>query len=196
MQAVEPAPRGRARLDREQLRQHGGAVGHDLAAREVRRAVRGQPATGADREGAGVRERAPRPVARRSLADDERRVQALCSGAVPAGVSDRGAHPQRVRERLHPAGHLQRVRVLRRRLPVRGDHPEQLLRPCPQVHALLRPPEGRAGPSLCKGVPDRLDPVRTHRGAARAGPQPGGGAASAGCSRSTRVRERPDGDVF
>ena len=40
VQAVEPAPRRRLRLDRQQLRQHRRAVGDVLAARQVHRAVR------------------------------------------------------------------------------------------------------------------------------------------------------------
>ncbi len=118
VQAVEPASRGRVRLDRQQLRQHRRAVGHVLAAREVHRAVR-RRATARRRARTSTRHAASRP-----LADDERRLQALRRGAVPAGLPDRRDHLQRVRQRLHPAGHLQRLRVLRRGLSVRRDHPQ------------------------------------------------------------------------
>ena len=62
----------------------------------------------------------------RPLAHDERRLQALRGGAVPAGLPHRRHHPQRVRQRLHPAGHLQRLRLLHRRLPLRGHHPRTI----------------------------------------------------------------------
>ena len=118
MQAVEPASRGRLRLDRQQLRQHRRAVGHVLAAREVHRAVpepKGVPVLPGPGSDA---------VRSRPLADDERRLQALRHGAVPAGLPDRRPHPQRVRQRLHPARHLQRLRLLHRRLPLRRHHPQ------------------------------------------------------------------------
>ncbi len=97
-------PSRRLQLDRQQLRQHRALSAHDLAARRVRRA---------DASRTGRRAAA--------LADDERRLQALRGGALPAGLPDRGAHLQRVRQRLRPARHLQRLRLLRRRLPVRRD---------------------------------------------------------------------------
>ena len=118
---------------------------------------------------------APRPR-RESLADDERRLQALRHGPLPAGLPDRRHHPQRVRERLHPARHLQRLLVLHRRLPLRRHHPRQLRRPFAQVHALLRPAAGRPGPGLRQGVSDGVDPVRADRRAARTRPQARGGA--------------------
>ena len=138
VQAVEPAPRGRVQLDRQQLRQHGGAVGHVLAAREVHRAVpQGRPWRAPT---ASVEPRVTLPAAdpavdeptscarparkpRPALADDERRLQALRHGPLPAGLPDRRHPSQRVRERLHPARHLQRLLLLRRRLPVRRHHP-------------------------------------------------------------------------
>ncbi len=55
----------------------------------------------------------------RQMADGQRRLQALRIGPMPAIVSHRLDHLQRVRQRLCAAGHLQRLRVLRSRVPVR-----------------------------------------------------------------------------
>ena len=102
-------------------------------------------------------------------------VTAPCQQACPTGRP----HPQRVRQRLHPAGHLQRLRLLHRRLPLRGHHPQHDRRPRSQVHAVLRPPARRPGARLRQGLPDRVDPVRPDRRAAGAGPEAGGGPAPA-----------------
>ena len=112
VQAVEPAPGRRAAVHREQLRQHGGAVGHVLAAREVHRAVRRPPSRSELASAGHAASRwtcSGRPRAG-PVAHDVGRVQALRGGPVPSGVPDRGDHQQRVRQRLHPAGHLQRLR--------------------------------------------------------------------------------------
>ena len=54
-----------------------------------------------------------------------------------------------------------------------------------QVHALLRPPQGRIDPGVCQGMPDRVDPVRP----ARRAPPPRGGSARRACRRpATRAR--------
>ena len=53
------------------------------------------------------------------LAVQQRRMQALHRGALPAGLPDRRAYPQRVRRRLLAAGRMQRLRLLRVGLPVR-----------------------------------------------------------------------------
>ena len=45
------------------------------------------------------------------------------SARVPGGVPDRRALPHRVRHRRRAAGRLQRLRLLRARLPVRRDRP-------------------------------------------------------------------------
>ena len=60
-------------------------------------------------------------------------------GRVPGGLPDRGAVPHRVRHRRRAARHLQRLRLLRARLPVRRDRPARGRRPGLQVHPLLRP---------------------------------------------------------
>ena len=71
----------------------------------------GRSPGGADRGGrAGV-----------SLADVLGRVQALHARRLPGRVPDRCAVPDRVRHGGRAAGHLQRLRLLRLRLPVRGD---------------------------------------------------------------------------
>ena len=53
-------------------------------------------------------------------------------------------------------------------LPVRRARPARGRRARLEVHALLRPPQGRQGAGLRAGVPDELDPVRRARRAARA----------------------------
>ena len=87
----------------------GGPRPLDLAAREVHRARRGAA-------GAGRRRLSQQRVPLGLLV---RRLQALRERRLPRGVSDRIDRPHRVRRRLHPARHLQRLRLLRRRLPVR-----------------------------------------------------------------------------
>ena len=79
---------------------------------------------------------------------------------------------------------LQRLRLLHPLVPVRRHRPRPLRRPRRQVHALLRPPRGRARAGLRQGVPDRLDPVRPLRRAGRDGQGPRRRAARA------RGRER------
>ena len=66
-----------------------------------------------------------------------------------------------------PARRLQRLRLLHPVVPVRRRRPRPRRRPRRQVHALLRPPPGRARAGLREGVPDRLDPVRPLRRARR-----------------------------
>ena len=53
------------------------------------------------------------------LADDERRLQALRARRLPGGLPDRRHRPHRVRHGCDPAGHLQRLRLLRPRVPLR-----------------------------------------------------------------------------
>ena len=125
------------------------------------------------------------------LADVVGRVQALHARRLPGRLPDRGAVPHRVRHRGGAAGHLQRLRLLRLGLPVRGDR------------APARATAGRrsarsattgcttAGAGLRQGLPDRLDPVRRARRAARAGCDAGGDAARAGVDQRPAVRARP-----
>ena len=87
---------------------------------------------------------------------------------LPRRLPDRRAVPHRVRHGRRAGGHLQRLRLLRPGLPVRRARPARGRRPRLEVHALLRPAEGRQGARLRAGVPDRLDPVRRARRAARA----------------------------
>ena len=69
-----------------------------------------------------------------------------CTSAACLEVCPTGALvPHRVRHRRRAAGRLQRLRLLRARLPVRRDRPARGRRAGPQVHPLLRPPEGRHG---------------------------------------------------
>ena len=108
-----------------------------------------------------------------------RRVQALHPRRLPRRLPDRGAVPHRVRHRRRPARHLQRLRLLRAGLPLRRDRPAQRRTArALQVHALLRPAQGRPEAGLCPGLPDRVHPVRPARRAARAGPAPASGDAA------------------
>ena len=90
------------------------------------------------------------------------------------------------------AGHLQRLRLLRAGVPVRGDRQARGRRPGLQVHALLRPARGRPGAGVREGLPDGLDPVRRARRAARRAPA---GRVEqlhdAGVDRGAAVRARP-----
>ena len=190
-------PRGRADADWDVLRQHRRPGRLDLAARRVHRADQapGEAAvTAADgQDGSAGRARCPansRPTV--PLADGQQRVQALHRGRLPGCLPDRGADPHRVRHRGGPVGRLQRLRLLRPGLPVRGDRPARGRRPGLEVHAVLRPDRRRAGARLRQGLPDPVDPVRPGGRAARAGPAAGGGAAgrrarpAPGCTWTTR----------
>ena len=92
------------------------------------------------RPGLAVRRRRVRTSA---LADVLRRVQALHARRLPRRLPDRRAVPHRVRHRRRAAGRLQRLRLLRARLPVRRHRPARGRRPGLEVHALLRPARRR-----------------------------------------------------
>ena len=168
VQAVEPAPaRTASHWMRQQLRQHRRAVGHDLAAREVHRAVPGRRRARAGRAG-------PRPARSRPLADDERRLQALRHGALPGGLPDRRDHPHRVRHRLHPARHLQRLRATASPPARSASSPGATIDGHAQKCTLCydRQKDGLV-PACAKACPTAVDPVRSDRGAARACPRTG-----------------------
>ena len=152
VQGVEQPARRPDRPDRTELRQHGRAIRQHLAPRQLHRED--------GRAGGAHRHRDAVPV---RLADDERRVQALPQPAVHGGVPDRLAVQDRVRHGGRAAGHLQRLRLLRARLPVRRDRHLHDRRQGAQVHPLLRPAEGRAGAGLRQELPHRLHPVRRGR---------------------------------
>ena len=161
---MEPASRGRGRPagdERRQLRQYPAAGRDPLAARQVRGAIRG----GSDR---------------RPLAHDERRLQALRPGALPGDLPHRRHHPDRVRHRGHPVGHLQWLSGLHCRVPLRRDRHQRRLQHGPEVHALLRPASGRYGARVLPGLPHGLDPVRAHPGAQGDGPDASAPAARTG----------------
>ena len=109
---------------------------------------------------------------------------------LPRRLPDRGAVPHRVRHRRRAGGRLQRLRLLRAGLPVRRDRPARGRRPRLEVHALLRPAQGRPGAGLRAGLPDRLDPVRRARRAARAAPSAARALARGGRSRGSALRRR------
>src|SRR4029450_12630937 len=77
----------------------------------------------------------------------------------PPGPPDRGPVPDRVRHRGRPAGHLQRLRLLRARLPVRGDRAARGRRAGVQVHPVLRPAQGPHGARLRARPPDAANGV-------------------------------------
>ena len=106
-----------------------------------------------------------------------RRLQALHERRLPRRLPDGCAHPDGVRDGHRAVRHLQRLRLLRRLLPVRRDRPRPLRRPGREVHALLRPPPGRPRTGVREGLPDRLDPVRALRGAGGDGEEARGRAA-------------------
>ena len=92
---------------------------------------------------------------------------------VPGRLPDRRAVPHRVRHRRRAAGHLQRLRLLRARLPVRRDRPAQGRRPGLQVHALLRPAQDDLEPACAKACPTESIQFGDARRAARAGRRAG-----------------------
>ena len=103
--------------------------------------------------------RTPRPTRRPDghrqllVADDVRRLQALRQRGVSRGLPDRLDRPHRVRLGLRAAGHLQRVRDVRRRVSVRSHRSTQGRRARVEVHALLRPAAGRRLPACAKACP-------------------------------------------
>ena len=112
---------------------------------------------------------------------------AACLDVCPTGA----AVPHRVRHGRRPARRLQRLRLLRPGLSLRRHRPAQGGRPGLQVHAVLRPAQGRPDPGLRAGVPHRVDPVRRGRRAAPAGRPAGGRAAREGRRRRPALRPRP-----
>ena len=120
-----------------------------------------------------------------------RRVQALHPRRLPRRLPDRRAVPHRVRHRRRPAGRLQRLRLLRARVPVRRDRPARGRTAgswkCTLCYDRLKDGDG-AG--LRAGVPDRLDPVRRARRAARARRS----GASRRCTRRASPRRALYGD--
>src|SRR3984885_7008291 len=82
------------------------------------------------------------------------------------------------------------MRVLRSRVAVRRRRPRPGGWAGRQVHALLRPARGRARACVREVVPDRLDPVRSPRGAGRDRLAPGCPAPSARHQGRLPVRSR------
>ena len=98
-----------------------------------------------------------------------RRLQALHRGGLPRGVPDRGALPHRVRHRGRAGGRVQRLRLLRARVPVRRARPARGATgaswKCTLCYDRLKDEHGTG---VRAGLPDQLDPVRRPRRAARA----------------------------
>ena len=200
---MERDPRGRSFADRHELRQHPGPGRLHLAARRLRRAARaGAPPRDAPRLTAASRDGevpAGRPRRRGraadALADVLRRLQALHTRGLPGRVPHRLPLPHRVRHGRRPGGHLQRLRLLRARLPVRRHRATPRRRPGVQVHDVLRPARRGAGTGLRQGMPDGLHPVRAAGGAAGAGRAAGRPAARGGRRRARLYGEDPDDGV-
>ena len=120
------------------------------------------------------------------------RLQTLRECRLPRSVSDRRHRANGVRRRVHPAGRLQRLRLLRRDLPVRRGRSASRGWAGVQVHVLLRPAEGGASASLRDRVPDAVDPVRGARHAARSSERAGPRTAGEGHRGCRRLR--PEGN--
>lgn len=104
------------------------------------------------------------PGARRhQVAHVLRRVQALHARRLFGRLPDGRAVSHRVRHCRRPTGRLQRLRLLRVRLPVRRHRPTQGRRAGLQVRHVLRPHRGRPGAGLRQSVPGPVDPVRRAR---------------------------------
>ncbi len=97
-----------------------------LAPRRLHRAARATAARRRDGHVAGAAAVAPEPL--RWLMES-RRLQALHACRLPRCLSRRGALPHRVRDGRRAGGRLQRLRLLRARLPVRRDRPARI---CPE----------------------------------------------------------------
>ena len=189
-----PAER-RLRVHRLQLRQHRLALGHDLAPRRLRRAA-----------GRGARGRAVQ------LAHVVGRVQALHARRLPASLPDRRDHPHRVRHGGRAGRCLQRLWLLRARLPLRrgGTGEQPLRRPSHSAADSIRQDvDGMLAQkcTLCydrlvdgmeaglrQSLPDRLDPVRRPRRAARRAPQSAWTTSTRAASREAYLYGAQEGD--
>ena len=104
VQTMEPAAVRRLRADRQLLRQHDRPLGSSTW-----------------RHVAFVEQMDRVDAGRLALDDDVRRLQALHERGLFGSLPDRRDRAQRVRQRLRPAGHLQRLRLLRAVVSVRRD---------------------------------------------------------------------------
>ena len=209
LQAVERPARRRVGVPQGRLvRPHRLARRGDVAARALRRDRDDRPPArhprrAPGRAGAVVGRRRLQPRRRRRdravdghlararlVGVHVRRLQALHERRLPRRLPDRRAHPHGVRDRRAAGRRLQRLRLLHPLVPVRGRRPRPLRRPRRQVHALLRPPRGRARAGLRQGLPDRLDPVRPLRRAGRDGQGPRRRAAREGGRERLPLRRR------
>ncbi len=123
----------------------------------------------------------------RTLAVRLRRLQALRGRRLHERLPHRGDRPHRVRHRVRAGRHLQRVRLLRRRVSLRGHRPLRDRPRRPQVHPLLRPAADRRAARLREGVPDRVDRLRSPRRARRARPRRGSRSSTAAARAGARL---------
>ena len=117
-----------------------------LAPRRLRRAACRRRRAARRHDRAAVPER---------LADDERRLQALRPRRLPGGLPDRRDHPHRVRHRRASSRTSATAAATACRPARSASRAQPDRRQGAQVHALLRPPEGRPGAGLRQGLPDR-----------------------------------------
>ena len=182
IELLEPSPRSGPRPSRRWPGRRRLAAGHPGG----RHGPAGRLPGPADGDGArGRRTRRRRGGQDGRLGVHVRRVQALHQRRLPGRLPDRRADPHRARDRRAAARRVQRLRLLRAGVPVRGRRPRPDRRPRGQVHALLRPPGRRAGAGVRQGLSDRLDPVRALRRARR------GGLAARGRAAPARGRRPP-----
>ena len=228
LQGVEPQPAATVTWTAGVLlRQHRRAGRQHLAACRLHRAGPGTHRRGAgvrprpgqpgharrrpSRTGCGPRRRTWRRRIRRPPDTPEfrwlmssRRLQALHARRLPGRLPDRRAVPHRVRHRGGAGRRVQRLRNLRRGLPVRrrssaaatarhgrrqqrgaarraARRPQRRRRP--EVHAVLRPARRRRDAGLRQDLPDDVDQVRRPRRHGGHGPGAGRRAARAGADR-------------
>ena len=146
VQAVEPVARRWLHLHRHVVRQHGATGRVHVAARGLHRAARAVANAGC---------RQPFPGCSSPMSASTARAPAAWRVAPPGAIIR-----TEFDSRLRAAGHLQRLRLLRGELPVRRHRPARGRWPRVEVHALLRPAEGRHEARLRQGVSHRIHPIR------------------------------------
>ena len=185
MQGVEPDPRGRPGLDRPLVTTTPAALGADTWRHVAFIEQRARSAT------------IPATAATLPLADGLRRLQALHPRRVPRRLPDRRDLPHRVRHRRRAAGHLQRLRLLRPRLPVRRDrHSARTTGASSSARSATTDSADGLEPACAKACPTDSIQFGAARRAARARRRPGRGAACrAAWPRRASTAQDPDDGV-
>ena len=199
VQGVEPRPGGRLRLDRpSRTTTPSRARREHLAARQVRRAGASRCARrrrGVDGRCAGSWSRTSASTARTPAASTSARpARSSAPSSAPSSCSRTSATAAATASPPAPSacstsGTSPPTRTARQaRLPLARHEGG---RPRLEVHALLRPAEGRPRAGVREGVPDAVDPVRAARRAARARRRAAREAAGRGLERRPALRPRP-----